>query len=89
MSSNDSRSADQIERDIVDARTRLAATVDELAYRAKPKTIANRQLESAKRGLRDVTTTPRGDLRVEIIAPVAIAVVGLVAVALINRARRG
>lgn len=89
MSSKDTRTPEQIERDIVDSRTRLAATVDELAYRAKPQTIAKRQAESAKRSARSVVYRPDGQLRVELLAPVAIAVIGLTAVALINRARRG
>jgi hypothetical protein len=50
------RSADQIESDIENARTSLAATVDQLAHRADPK----RLLESTKAALLAQARTPRG-----------------------------
>lgn len=85
--SNGTRSAHEIENDINASRTRLAATVDELAYRAKPKTIATRQLESTKSSIRNATFKGNGDLRLEVVAPVALVVVGLVAIAIVRRTR--
>lgn len=77
--SQDARSVEQIEADIVATRARLASTVDELKYRTQPKVIAQRQLDSVKAKAKSATHTPEGDLRVERIAAVAAAVVVVVA----------
>jgi len=37
-----------LEREIEEARERLAGTIDQLVYRANPKTIANRQVAAVK-----------------------------------------
>ena len=50
------RSADQIQRDIEDARESLAAAVDQFAYRTSPK----RAAENAKQALKDKAQTPQG-----------------------------
>lgn len=50
------RSADEIEHDIENARSSLAATVDQLAYRTDPK----RLLESTKAALLARARTPQG-----------------------------
>ncbi len=50
------RSADQIQRDIEDARESLAAAVDQLAYRTSPK----RAADNAKQALKDRAQTPQG-----------------------------
>jgi hypothetical protein len=50
------RSADEIERDIVQARASLAAAVDQLAHRTDPK----RLLESTKAALLARARTPQG-----------------------------
>lgn len=42
------RTTDQITAELAETREQLAATIDQLAYRVKPKTIATRQLESLK-----------------------------------------
>jgi len=78
----------RIERDIEAARARLEGTVNELAYRAQPQVIAERQVQSLKLKLRDATHTPDGDLRVERIGAVVGAVVALVVVAGLVRRRR-
>lgn len=78
----------RIERDIEAARTRLEGTVNELAYRAQPQVIAERQVQSLKLKLHDATHTPEGDLRVERIGAVVGAVVALVVVAGLVRRRR-
>jgi MYXO-CTERM domain-containing protein len=79
----------RIEKDIEAARSRLEETVNELAYRAQPKVIAERQVRSLKLRLDAATHTPEGDLRVERVAAVVGAAVALVVVAgLIRRRRR-
>lgn len=78
----------RIERDIEAARARLEGTVNELAYRAQPKVIAERQAQSLKLKLNEATHTPDGDLRVERVGVVVAAVVALVVVTALIR-RRG
>ena len=79
----------RIEKDIEAARSRLEGTVNELAYRAQPQVIAQRQAQSLKLKLDAATHTPEGDLRVERIAAVVGAAVALVVVVgLIRRRRR-
>jgi hypothetical protein len=81
-------SPEQIEARIAARRASLAATVDELAYRAQPKQIARRGVADARRGLTEATRTPDGQLRTERIAAVAAAVVALVAAVALLRRRR-
>jgi hypothetical protein len=50
------RSADQIQRDIEDARESLAAAVDQLAYRTSPK----RAADNVKQALKDKAQTQQG-----------------------------
>lgn len=51
-----------IEAEIEATRERLAATIDQLAYRASPKVIANRQVTSIKGHYVDLETgAPRTD----------------------------
>lgn len=51
-----------IEREIEATRERLAATIDQLAYRASPKVIANRQVAAIKGHYVDLETgAPRTD----------------------------
>jgi hypothetical protein len=78
----------RIERDIEAARARLEGTVNELAYRAQPQVIAQRQAQSLKLKLNEVTHTPEGDLRVERIGAVVAAAVAIVVVAGLIRRRR-
>lgn len=42
------RTPDEISTEIADTRNRLAGTIDQLVYRAKPQTIVSRQLASIK-----------------------------------------
>ena len=52
----------QLEREIEETRLRLAATIDQLAYRAHPKTIVGREVASVKAHFVDVGTgAPRTD----------------------------
>jgi hypothetical protein len=78
----------RIEKDIEAARARLEGTVNELAYRAQPSVIVQRQADSLRLRLHEATHTPDGDLRVERIAAVAGAVVAFVVVVGLLRRRR-
>lgn len=62
------KTAKQIEAELAASRTRLAGTIDELAFRAQPKEIAKRQTESARLALTDATRTADGDLRSDRVA---------------------
>jgi hypothetical protein len=66
-----------LEREIEETRERLADTIDQLTYRAHPKTIVNRQVTSLKGHYVDLET---GQPRTENILKTAGIVVGVVAV---------
>ncbi|MGV1008107.1 MAG: DUF3618 domain-containing protein [Dermatophilaceae bacterium] len=68
MSGN--RSVVQIEAEIAVTRERLAATIDELAYRAQPRTIVRREVDSAKQRFTRATRYDDGTLRTERITAV-------------------
>jgi len=65
-----------LESEIEATRERLASTIDQLVYRAHPKTIATRQASSIKAHFVDVST---GQPRTDNILKVAGGVVGVVA----------
>jgi len=65
-----------LESEIEETRERLASTIDQLVYRAHPKTIATRQATSLKAHFVDLET---GQPRTDNILKVAGGVVGLVA----------
>ncbi len=46
--SNQSQQPSDIEREIEEARERLAGTIDQLLYRSHPKTIVNRETAKVK-----------------------------------------
>lgn len=72
-----------LESEIEATRERLATTIDQLVYRAHPKTIASRQAASIKGHFVDLQT---GQPRTENILKVAGGVVGaVVAFALIRK----
>ena len=77
-----------IEAEIEATRARLAGTVDELAVRVHPKTIAQRAVEDAKVKAQAAVTTPDGQLRVERVAAVAAAAVSLIALTVWRRLRK-
>ena len=64
-----------LEREIEETRQRLASTIDQLAYRAHPKTIVGRQVTTVKSHFVDLDT---GAPRTDNILKVAGAVVGAV-----------
>ena len=76
-----------IEAEIEATRLRLASTVDELAVRVHPKTLATRGAETAKERARAAVTTPQGQLRVERIAAVAGAALSLLVLVVWRRRR--
>lgn len=70
-----------LENEIEQTRERLGATIDELVYRASPKTIVRREIASVKAYFVDPSGAPRQDN----ILKVAGGVVGVVAVFVIVR----
>ena len=64
-----------LENEIEQTRERLGATIDELVYRASPKTIVRREIASVKAYFVDPSGAPRKDN----ILKVAGGVVGVVA----------
>jgi hypothetical protein len=71
-----------LERDMEEIRVRLAGTIDELMYRASPKTIANRQIAAVKATYVDPET---GEPNMRSIAITAGGVAGFVALIVVLR----
>jgi predicted transcriptional regulator len=69
-----SRTPDEITAEIAETRERLATTIDTLVYRAAPKTILSRRMETIK--AKFVTTDGSPDL--QMIGKVAGGVLGFV-----------
>lgn len=78
-------SPDAIEAEIAATRAHLAATIDELSVRARPKEIARRQAASAKTSWIEATHTREGDLRVERVGALAAGVVAFLGLVLAIR----
>ena len=72
---------DSLEREIEVTRERLAGTIDQLVYRASPKTIARREVNSIKAVYVDAAGRPRTDN----ILKTAGAVAGFVAFVVVIR----
>ena len=72
---------DSLETEIEATRERLADTIDQLVYRASPKTIARREVSSIKA----VYVAPDGSPRTDNILKTAGVVVGLVAMMVVLR----
>ena len=70
-----------LESDIEATRERLAATIDQLAYRASPKTIVRREINGIKAHFVDAQGNPRTDN----ILKVAGGVLGFVAFVVVMR----
>jgi hypothetical protein len=72
-----------LETEIEQTRERLAGTIDQLVYRASPKTILSRQLATTKAHFVDAETgAPRTDNILKVVG----GVVGVVAVFAVIRA---
>jgi hypothetical protein len=78
----------RLEQDIQTARARLEGTINELAYRAQPQVIAQRQAQGLRLKLDAATHTDDGELRIERIAAVVAAAVAVVVVVGLLRRRR-
>lgn len=87
MSAKDTRSLDEIEKDIARHRDNLAATIDELAFRVKPANIAKRQASEAKSTLVQATHNTDGSMRYGVIGGAAGVAILLLAVAIARRVR--
>jgi Protein of unknown function (DUF3618) len=75
-----------LEREIEETRQRLAHTIDQLTYRAHPKTIVGREVTTIKSHFVDLET---GEPRTDNILKVAAGVVGtLVVLAVIRKIAR-
>lgn len=77
----DTRAPETIESEMEATRERLAGTIDALLYRASPKTIAKREVDSVRGHYIDVEGNPRTDNIVKTAAIVA----GVVAVLVVLR----
>jgi hypothetical protein len=71
-----------IEREIEEARERLAVTIDQLLYRTSPKTIVSREIAQVKAVYVDPAT---GEPRTDNILRTVGAVVGVVAAIVVLR----
>ena len=80
MSKDDSMSS--LEHEIEQTRESLATTIDQLLYRAHPKTIVSREVSSIKSHFVDART---GEPRTDNILKVVGGVVGVVAVLVLIR----
>ncbi|MGI8577932.1 MAG: DUF3618 domain-containing protein [Nocardioidaceae bacterium] len=69
------RTQNEIATEIATTRNQLAATIDQLVYRAHPKTIAKRQLAATRAKF----VLPNGDPDKEMIIKVAGGAVGVLA----------
>ena len=75
MSKAENRGLDSLENEIEATRERLADTIDQLVYRASPKTIARREIAT----LKAVYVAPDGSPRTDNMLKTAGVVVGFVA----------
>lgn len=71
-----------IEREIEEARERLAGTIDQLLYRSHPKTIVSREIAQVKAVYVDAAT---GEPRTDNILKTVGGIVGVIAVFVVLR----
>lgn len=69
----------KLEADIAARRARLADTLSELSYRSQPKVIAERQKHQAQVRFTEATQNEDGSVRIEVVGPLALAAVVLIA----------
>ncbi|MBA3233403.1 MAG: DUF3618 domain-containing protein [Propionibacteriales bacterium] len=72
--SSPARTPDAIATEIAETRNRLAGTIDQLVYRVKPKTIAQRQVESTKASFVNADGSKRTDKIAKVVG-VAVSVI--------------
>ena len=70
------RSVKEIEADLAATRTRMARTVDELAYRVSPQTLKANAIASLKGKANDAAFDESGNVRLDRVATVLGAVAG-------------
>ena len=75
------RDPDQLVADIEATRNRLASTIDQIVDRANPKNVARRGAENVKAKF----VAPDGSVRMETVAPVAGALVGVIVLVVVLR----
>ena len=81
-----SNEADDLAREIEETRERLATTIDQLLYRASPKTIAGREVAAIKAHYVDTTTgEPRTDNILKTVGGVVGTIVFFVVIRKITR----
>jgi hypothetical protein len=71
------KNLNEIEQEIEQTRERLAATIDQLAYRTHPKTLATRQVNSVRNFFIDADGQPRQDNIIKVVGGVVGVVVAL------------
>ena len=76
----DTREPSAIEHEIEATRDRLAVTIDQLVYRANPKTIARREVAGVKAYFVDAQGNPRTDNIIKVAGAVAGFVVVMVVI---------
>ena len=70
------RSVKEIEADLAATRTRMARTVDELAYRVSPETIKTNVVATLKGKANDAAFDSDGNVRLDRVASVLMSVAG-------------
>lgn len=78
----------ELEAELTATRSRLAGTIDELAFRAHPRELAKRQVETVKLAANDQTHTADGELDRQKLATILGGVgAALLLIGLIRRSR--
>ena len=78
----------QLEADIAARRARLADTLGELSYRAQPKVIVERRKQALHARFSAATQNESGDVKVEVVGPLVLAAVVLIAWGVRRHGRR-
>lgn len=74
-----------LEREIEETRERLAGTIDQLVYRANPKTVVGREVASVKAHFVDAKGQPRTDNILKVVGGVVGAVVLVVVIRKVSK----
>ncbi|MEZ0491172.1 DUF3618 domain-containing protein [Kineococcus sp. TBRC 1896] len=77
-----------LEREVEVRRAALAGTIDELTDRLAPKTIARRSFADVRGRVHSFTFDHRGGLRVERVAAVGVAVLGVTTFVVVRAVRK-
>jgi hypothetical protein len=81
----DAQRTDAIEREMEEARDRLASTIDQLAFRTNPKNIVRREMRAVKATFVDADGNPRTENILKVAGGVAGFVVLLVVIRQVTR----